>query len=213
MATPLADVARLTELLGERLNALVLPEPVRSCELRSGLPVLRVLSCDALWQPGEYGGSAGPESPQLVERLRARLGDEAVYGLQMLPGHRPEHAWGVCEPMMTGAEDQRSSGAAWMPRQSPATSRLPQLVAPWGAFRRPLWLLSALQQLEEAEGLPRRRGTLKFFGDVERIETGWWDGGEVGRDYYTVFDIYGVRLWIFRERLHPHRWFLHGVFG
>jgi protein ImuB len=192
LAAPLADVARLTELLGERLNALVLPEPVRSCELRSGLPVLRVLSCDPLWQPGEYGGSAGPESPQLVERLRARLGQEAVYGLQMLPGHRPEQAWSMCEP---------------------PGRRSPKLMVPWGAFRRPLWLLPAPQQLEEVEGAPRRRGSLRFFGDVERIETGWWDGGEIGRDYYTVFDIYGVQLWIFRERADPHRWFLHGVFG
>jgi protein ImuB len=199
LSAPLADVARLAELLGERLNALVLPEPVRSCELRSGLPVLRVLSCDPLWQPGEYGGAAGPESPQLVERLRARLGHESVYGLQMLPGHRPENAWSVSEPRLGNGP-------------GPAL-RSQKLVSPWAAFRRPLWLLRAPQLLEEIEGAPRRRGSLRFFGDVERIETGWWDGGEIGRDYYTVFDIYGVQLWIFRERADPHRWFLHGVFG
>jgi protein ImuB len=38
LAAPLANVERLTELLGERLNALVLPEPVRSLVQRSGLP-------------------------------------------------------------------------------------------------------------------------------------------------------------------------------
>jgi protein ImuB len=197
LSAPLADVARLTELLGERLHALVLPEPVRSCELRSGLPVLRVLSCDSLWQPGEYGGAAGPESPQLVERLRARLGDEAVYGLRLLPGHRPESVWSRSESGLGGA----------------IASQSPKLVSPWAAFRRPLWLLREPQQLEEIEGVPHRYGSLRFFGDVERIETGWWDGGEIGRDYYTVFDIYGVQLWIFRERAALHRWFLHGVFG
>jgi protein ImuB len=201
LAAPLADVARLTELLGERLSALVLPEPVRSCELRTSLPVLRVLSSDPLWQPGEYGGSVGPESPQLVERLRSRLGHEAVYGLQMLQGHRPERAWGMREPVLTGTTE------------APPGVRSPKVMAPWGKFRRPLWLLPTPQQLEEIEGVPRRRGTLRFFGDVERIETGWWDGGEIGRDYYTVFDIYGVQLWIFRERADPHRWFLHGMFG
>jgi protein ImuB len=201
LAAPLANVERLTELLGERLNALVLPEPVRSLELRSGLPVLRELNSNPLWQPGEYGGAAaGSESSQLIERLRARLGHEAVYGLQVLQGHRPERAWGICEPSLAGA-----NGAS--------VGALPKLVAPWGAFRRPLWLLPTPQQLEEIEGVPRRRGTLRFFGDVERIETGWWDGGEIGRDYYTVFDIYGVQLWIFRERADPHRWFLQGVFG
>ncbi|MEA3177769.1 MAG: protein ImuB [Gammaproteobacteria bacterium] len=230
LAAPVADVARITELLGERLNALVLPEPVRSCELRSSLPVLRVLSCDSLWQPGEYGGSSGPESPQLVERLRARLGHEAVYGLQMLPGHRPERAWAMCEPVtatrpvdsrragasgptVSGSAGARGVGGRGGPNTVAPGARSLELVPPWAAFRRPLWLLPSPQQLEEIEGVPRRRGTLRFFGDVERIETGWWDGGEIGRDYYTVFDIYGVQLWIFRERADPHRWFLHGVFG
>jgi len=185
-------VARLTELLGERLNALTLPEPVRSCEIRSGLPVLRVLASNPLWQAGEYGGSGGSEAPELIERLRARLGHEAVYGLQVRTGHRPENAWSMREPAAANAES---------------------VPPPWPAFRRPLWLLQAPQQLEEIDGVPRRRGALRFFGDVERIETGWWDGGDIGRDYYTVFDIYGIQLWVFRERAEPHRWFLHGVFG
>jgi protein ImuB len=205
LAAPVAEVARLTQLLGERLNALTLPEPVRSCEIRCGLPVLRVLASNPLWQPGEYGGSGGPEAPELIERLRARLGHEAVYGLQMLAGHRPENTWGQSEPgrhPKTAINDGRSRGAG-----------APLAQAPWPAFRRPLWLLHTPQQLEEIDGVPRRRGSLRFFGDVERIETGWWDGGDVGRDYYTVFDIYGVQLWIFRERAEPHRWFLHGMFG
>jgi protein ImuB len=194
LAAPVANVARLTELLGERLSTLVLPEPVRSCEIRSGLPVRRVLASNSLWQPGEYGGSGGPESPELIERLRVRLGHESVYGLQVLHSHRPESAWGQCEPKVTGGTQ-------------------PAPPSPLPAFRRPLWLLPAPQQLEEVDGVPRRRGALRFVGDVERVETGWWDGGDVGRDYYTAFDIYGVQLWIFRERAEPHRWFLHGVFG
>jgi len=217
LAAPLANVPRLTELLGERLNALVLPEPVRSLELRSGLPVLRELSSNPLWQPGEYGASAaGSESSQLVERLRARLGHEAVYGVRMLQGHRPERAWSMCEPPVAAVTDS-APGARW-PRPPDAGSNIRgsspgHAAAPWAAFRRPLWLLPTPQQLEELDGIPCRRGTLRFFGDVERIETGWWDGGEIGRDYYTVFDIRGVQLWIFRERANPHRWFLHGVFG
>jgi protein ImuB len=205
LASPVAEVARLTELLGERLSALTLPEPVRSCEIRSGLPVLRVLASNPLWQPGEYGGSGGPEAPELIERLRARLGHEAVYGLQMLAGHRPENAWSVREPAAVNGSRAANDPEARLAKPVPQP--------PWPAFRRPLWLLQAPQQLEEVDGVPRRRGALRFFGDVERIETGWWDGGDIGRDYYTVFDIYGVQLWVFRERAEPHRWFLHGVFG
>ena len=47
----------------------------------------------------------------------------------------------------------------------------------------------------------------------ERIESGWWDGHDVRRDYYVARSRAGVRLWIFRERPPGQRWFLHGVFG
>ena len=194
LAAPVADVDRLTELLGERLNALTLPEPVRSCELRSSSLVKRVFSSNSVWQPGEYGGGAGAEVTELIERLRARLGPEAVYGLQILPGHRPENAWGVREPVA-------SNGTA------------PLAKGPWAAYRRPMWLLPEPRLLSERDGLPRRRGPLRLLGEPERIETGWWDGGDIARDYYTATDLHGVRLWIFRERTSPHRWFLHGVFG
>jgi protein ImuB len=201
LATPLADVRRLTELLGERLSALTLPEPVRACELRSSSLVVRVFSSNSVWQPGEHGGGAGAEASELIERLRARLGPEAVYGLQVRPGHRPENTWGVREPVTESEVKGRSRA-----RRAPETT-------PWPAFRRPMWLLPMPKLLSERDGLPRRRGPLRLLGEAERIETGWWDGGDIARDYYTALDLHGVRLWIYRERAAPHRWFLHGVFG
>ncbi|HVW67860.1 MAG TPA: DNA polymerase Y family protein [Steroidobacteraceae bacterium] len=203
LATPVADVRRLTELLGERLSALALPEPVRGCELRSGPLELRVLASNSVWQPGEHGGAAGAEAPELIERLRARLGPEAVYGLRVLPGHRPENAWGIAEPAaghLPGAVTRRAMPGG---RSTPGGR----------SFARPLWLLPAPRLLRERDGLPRRRGPLLLHGEPERLETGWWDGGDIARDYYTATDLHGVRLWIFREREVPHRWFLHGVFG
>ena len=191
LATPAASAAHLTKLLGERLAALSLPEPVRGFTLRSGAVVSRAPVADSLWQPGEHGGGASAEAPELIEHLRARLGHEAVYGLQTLAGHRPETAWRAVEPGAT------------------ATGESP----PWPAFRRPAWLLPAPQVLSERAGLPRRRGPLRLIGGPERVETAWWDGGDIARDYYVALDIHDVRLWIFRERLPPHRWFLQGVFG
>ena len=195
LAAPLADPAQLAALLAERLSALVLPEPVRACELRSGPLVPRVLASGGLWQPGEHGGGAAARAPELIERLRARLGPEAVYGLRSNEDHRPEAAWRVREPVITTSSFQ--SGL----QNDPFCDR------------RPLWLLPRPRQLNERDGLPRHRGPLRLLGEAERIETGWWDGGEVSRDYYTAADARGARLWVFRERRPPHRWFLHGVFG
>ncbi len=227
LAAPSADAGRLGELLAERLNQLTLPEPVRSCELRSGTLVRSVLASDTLWQPGEHGGAVSVESSGLIERLRARLGREAVYGLQVLPGHRPENTWRAIEPSVV-SDARPASGATRAPRaaQAPSAAQAPGAThapgatlaslaprPPWPPFSRPLWLLPAPRLLAQRDGLPRRRGALRLLGDPERIETGWWDGGEIERDYYVAIDVHSVRLWVFREREAPHRWFLHGVFG
>ena len=45
----------------------------------------------------------------------------------------------------------------------------------------------------------------------ERIETGWWRGDDVRRDYYVVTTPAGSRFWLFRRR-NDGRWFLHGCF-
>lgn len=195
LAGPMADARRLRELLGERLERLALPEPVRSCELRTATLVPHRPDCPTLWQPGEHGGGFSSEASGLIERLRARLGDEAIHGLRLLEGHRPEKAWGKTAPPAVGC-------CAAPPRHAPVRSQ-----------HRPLWLLPAPQSLPVEDGLPRRRGPLLLIGEPERIETGWWDGDEIARDYYTAADSHGVLLWVFRERQAPHGWYLHGVFG
>jgi protein ImuB len=195
LATPLADPAQIGALLGEKLSALVLPEPVRVCELRSGALVARVLASGGLWRAGEHGGGVGSQAPDLIERLRVRLGGEAVYGLRVIDDHRAEAAWIRTPAIQSGLQNDPARNAV-------------------NSFdRRPLWLLSVPRLLGERDGLPRRRGALRLLGEAERIETGWWDGREIARDYYTAVDIRGARLWVFRERKPPHRWFLHGVFG
>ena len=131
--------------------------------------------------------------------MRARLGEEAIHGLTLLEGHRPEKAWSKTAP-------PADTGGRPAPRGRTAR-RLPP------ASRRPLWLLPAPQSLTARDGLPRRRGPLRLIGEPERIETGWWDGEEIARDYYTAADSHGVLLWVFRERQAPHGWYLHGVFG
>ena len=199
LAAPCADEQQLAALFGEHLNALRLPAPVRACELRADQLVPQLPPGRCLWQPGEHGGEAGEPSDGLIDRLRARLGSEAVYGLSLRQEHRPEGAWIVTRPPPVRARRAMRERAT---------------DEPCGAGpQRPLWLLPAPQPLAAPDGLPHRRGTLHLSSEPERIETGWWDGGEVARDYYTAVDGQGVRLWVFRERAAPHGWFLHGVFG
>jgi protein ImuB len=231
LAAPLADPVQLAALLGERLSGIVLPEPVRACELRSGPLVARVLGSGRLWQPGEHGGGVAAQAPALIERLRARLGPEAVHGLEIVEDHRPEGAWKVREPVLTTSTIQSGSqndpgrnvvnpsleargSPSWRSASGQAHFASRSEVDDSGGFdRRPLWLLPVPRLLDELDGLPRRRGALQLLGEAERIETGWWDGREVARDYYTAVDVRGARLWVFREREPPHGWFLHGVFG
>ncbi len=45
----------------------------------------------------------------------------------------------------------------------------------------------------------------------ERIETGWWRGPHLQRDYYRVATQSGRHAWLFRRR-DTNQWFLHGWF-
>ena len=196
LATPAAGAGRLAQLFGERLESCQLPEGVRALELRADTLFRRAPQAHALWQPGEHGGGAGQESFGLIERLRARLGADAVHGLTLLEGHRPERSFARSAP----PAPQGARAAAAAAGAPPAAAR-------------PLWLLPAPRPLSVRDGLPRRRGTLTLVSEAERIESGWWDGAEIERDYYVALDAHGVRLWLFRERSAPHGWFLHGIFG
>jgi protein ImuB len=211
LAAPEFAAQRFAALLAEHFARLVLPAPVRRIELRSGelLPLAGAAAAstasaaangsDSLWRPGEQGGAVGRETPALLERLRARLGHAAVHGLCLIPDHRPEASWRIAEPALPCTATAANANA------TVATALAHGLRA--RQRRRPLWLLAT----------PRRLGALpagwRLLDGPERIETGWWDGHDIARDYYLLRDADGAELWAFRDRQAPHDWFLHGVFG
>ncbi|RYG86820.1 hypothetical protein EON77_03165 [bacterium] len=200
LAAPAQHARQFLRLLELQLGRAGLPAPVRRCELRSGPLVEAAQDSDNLWRPGEHGGGrATLQMPSFLEQLRARLGEEAVTGLAFNAEHRPDRVNLAAAPVTVAAR----RGAA---RSVPAP--------PWPSGRRPLWLLTEPAALAEHEAWPCRDGhRLRLLGGPERLETGWWDGGDVTRDYYQAEDAAGARLWIFRERRSPQRWFLHGFFG
>ena len=205
LAVPEHRAARLAVLLQSKLQQVVLAEPVRRCELRSGPLLVCAADSTQLGQPGEHGGGALTQMPAFLENLRARLGAEAVQGLRIAPGHRPELLSCATEPVWQSASTRRVVTAV---RDAPV---------PWPAGRRPLWLLPDPRQLPLAvddSGHPLwQQLRLQLLAGPERLETGWWDGADICRDYYVAADGQGARLWIFRERDAGRRWFLHGYFG
>jgi protein ImuB len=95
LASPARQTERLAQLLRERLAQLNLTRPVDAIRLEaSDFTPLHARS-------GGLFGDADADAEdwvQLVERLRARLGRAAVYGLATQPDHRPELAWRRIEP-------------------------------------------------------------------------------------------------------------------
>ena len=61
-------------------------------------------------------------------------------------------------------------------------------------------------------GQPVWEGPLLLEHGPERIESGWWDGGDVRRDYYRASNPRGAMLWVYQD-LRSQDWYLHGVFG
>ena len=70
---------------------------------------------------------------------------------------------------------------------------------------RPGWLLP--------RPIPLRGPPPRDIGGCERIETGWWDGGDVRRDYRLARLSTGQRAWVFQPVPGHGDWWLHGWFA
>lgn len=122
------------------------------------------------------------------------------------------------------ARAEGSSPATAIARRGPATAapRVPSDGEPSPQrLPRPLWLhprpLPLADCVTGPAGPPlrfrwagRRLSVVQAWGP-ERIETGWWRGRQVRRDYYQVETATGGRYWLFRRR-DDGRWFMHGRF-
>lgn len=184
LASPSRTAAHLTHVMRERLARIALPAPVAGIALATEA-VAPLAGRNASLLPGSEANV--PEVP-LIDRLRARLGEDAVRLVVPYADHRPEQAM-----------------------RAPPVGRAAEAAAPPDAPR-PVWLLARPQPLAglcEAQPWVLREGP-------ERIESGWWDGGDVRRDYFVAESPAGEVAWIFRD----HRrgtddgdWFLHGLFA
>ena len=200
--------ARFAALLAARLERITLGEPVRNILLTAGRPRRFTATSNPLWAAGEQGGAvAATQAPEFLQTLMARLGEQAVYGIAEIDEHRPE-----CQQRRSGPP-LASGGMRRGVAQLPVSSRHADAARPLGLLQQP----QQLEALRDAAGHVRtlRHGgrELALLSGPERIESGWWDGGAIARDYYVARAADGARWWIFRECEPPRRWFLHGYFA
>lgn len=150
----------------------------------------------------------------LVDRLSARLGPQAVVRPCLEDSHLPERS----EKFVPAIQQNRN--------------RIPGVVAPppGPPPLRPLRLFAHPEPVDAMAGLPDgpplRFRWRRLLHEVirsegpERIAGEWWRVGASGieRDYFRVEDRLGRRFWLFREGLYGDaqvvpRWFIHGLFA
>lgn len=162
--------------------------------------------------------------PALVERLSSRLGDQSVLRPRLWPDAQPEYAWRY-EPWLGRKErqgDRETRRRGDRKPCPPLDSSSPCLPLSSSSGMRPPYLKTrpiAVRVMSVApEGPPVRfewknasHVVARWWGP-ERIETGWWRGRDVRRDYYLVETTTGAQFWLFRAR-EQQRWFVHGTFA
>jgi len=179
LSAPTRTAAQFLLLSRERLHDLVLPAPVRAIRVSA-----EEFTAAAIGQLDSF--SSAPQQldqiGQWLDRVRARLGDHAVQSLRPQADHRPERAWRALpvEPARLSSSSAHRSGH--------------------DAPLRPCALLPSPRPLTVPPHL---------LSGPERIESGWWDGAEVLRDYYLA-EVQGARAWVFQD-LSQGGWYLHGL--
>jgi protein ImuB len=160
---------------------------------------------------------------RLLERLCARLGAQQVHRVLPVADYRPERSFTRVPaqaplqalPAVPAAAAAAAAAAAEVTQVQAGSPLQQSLVLP---LHRPAWLLPEPLPLAEREAQPLLQGrALLLVSGPERIETGWWDGDPVARDYYIAMAEDGALVWVFRNRVPEAsgqvHWHLQGRFA
>ena len=177
---------------------------------------------------------------ELVDRLSVRLGPDGVRRVELVSDHQPEkgYRWGKRrnpgapgqKRKKKGRRDEGTEGRRDWEKQKWGEEGIGvrPVVGGGGADggldrppARPVRLLRRPAAVAAVAVVPdgppvwfewqgQRHDVAQAVGP-ERIETGWWRGQHVQRDYYRVAGTTGGGFWLFRDRV-SGQWFVHGVF-
>lgn len=186
------------------------------------LAIQATLTAPLVWhQTDLFEGDAIENRHQLaslVDNLSNRLGRKQVLRAKAEREPQPENACSL-QPM-TG---RRADGAeqATVKKISSRLARRRAEPTVDDPMRRPTRLLAPPLRIEvialAPEGLPAQfksnqqpHTVIQYWGP-ERLESSWWRGPSVRRDYFRVETEHGAWWWIYRD-MHNNDWYLHGVF-
>ena len=177
-------------LIRERLTAHPFPEAVVALKL-SAVQLLPYQEQNECWLPEQDMHCEKWQA--MIERVASRLGEKSVFAVGENSDHRPEMAW---------RENAGRPG-----------DKLKKTPGRKSERPRPLLLLREPVALVTVEGSPQHHGPLALLAGPERIDTGWWDGHLVARDYYVAKNPEQEICWIFHDYRIGKKWYLHGYFS
>jgi len=225
---PNSQATHWVELLGLALERRALPGSIEKVEVQ-------ITSAGPLEfrQQNLFGDQERGRDDRLVglliDRLAGRLGRNAVLTPRLVPEAQPELACRL-EPLVGSVKLAALTKPPVKPpakkggKRAAASVTQPQELVRTAdpTFFRPLRLWAQAEAVTvlgvAPHGEPVRFRWRRYEHVVERawgperIETGWWRGRYVRRDYYRVETTFGERYWLFRRR-RDGRWFLHGAFA
>jgi protein ImuB len=205
---PSAWANHLVELLQVRFESLQLPGPVDSIGLTAAATAPLELRQQELFSEGQTRVDSHHLSG-LIDRLSNRLGHTCVMRVRLIPDAQPELACHYLPLVLKGSDlflraDSRRVGASRRARQIDLTPLFRPLRLLTQPVRLPGGIDGSFSFAGQQQRIVRRLGP-------ERIETGWWRGRTVARDYYRIETATGRWYWVF-QRLPCGPWFLHGMF-
>ncbi|WP_372716336.1 DNA polymerase Y family protein, partial [Novipirellula sp.] len=229
---PSQDVKHLSSLVAMRFENLSLRHDVTRLSLSVALTgPLRSVQVSLLSEgPVDSHTLGGTAVSRFVDKLSGRLGRDAVLRVKLNDDPLPENAHRALpmtgQPVKSRRVSKRSinSSPSSLTNSHRSASRY-RTPSPEQALRRPLTILDPPQplspvvpvtstQVPESFRLRGRETRVVGYWGPERIETRWWSGPAVRRDYYRVETDCGTWWWIYRDissRDQP-QWFLHGQF-
>jgi protein ImuB len=233
---PSSSAKHLGELVRLRMARMRMPREIEGIAVE--VVSAGTAECRQRTLFGEAAEASAARVGMLFDRLSGRLGRGAVFEPKPMADTQPECAWAAVPPSPSRAkpESRLSQQDASRAGRTMVSRTIVSMAAPQ---RRPIWLLPRPVRLETVSvvadgafetGLPERLPPVRFrIGEQlhevakahgpERIETAWWRGPTVRRDYYVVETKTGARYWIFRRLRGASggrpgsEWFLHGTFA